>query len=315
MLQPARENEGVWRLSVWCFGVDAGVQFSRCENPIFPLIPSMAQDGGESRDWAEMPSDALSGVFGKLNASDILTGAGLVCRVWRQLATNDPTLWRRVDMSCQADLVENMKAKYAMARIAVNRAAGTMEAFSAEYFVTDDLLLYISTRASSLKSLHLIYCPYISIKGIAEAMKGFTQLEELTLYLSSFHGYVSEAIGRAGQQLICFRLNNAFGYYNCPVDDTEAFWIANNMPELRELQLIGNRLSNDGLIAILDHCLRLESLDVSRCYNVQMDDVLKSKCARIRDLMLPRDQDVFIDSDPSDEGYSYDTDAMYDSEY
>ncbi|KAL5208687.1 hypothetical protein ABZP36_033122 [Zizania latifolia] len=36
----------------------------------------MAEDGGESRDWAEMPSDALAAVFGKLDVIDLLTGAG-----------------------------------------------------------------------------------------------------------------------------------------------------------------------------------------------------------------------------------------------
>lgn len=105
----------------------------------------MAEAEAEARDWAEMPSDALAAVFGKLDVAEILTGAGLVCRAWRRLAATDPTLWRRVDMCHHGDLLETEEAE-AMARAAVDRAAGTMDAFWADTFVTDDLLRYISQR-------------------------------------------------------------------------------------------------------------------------------------------------------------------------
>jgi predicted negative regulator of RcsB-dependent stress response len=105
----------------------------------------MADAEAEARDWAEMPSDALAAVFVKLDVAEILTGAGLVCRAWRRLAATDPTLWRHVDMCLQGDLLETEEAE-AMARAAVDRAAGTMEAFWADNFVTDDLLRYLSQR-------------------------------------------------------------------------------------------------------------------------------------------------------------------------
>ncbi|OEL33072.1 hypothetical protein BAE44_0005909 [Dichanthelium oligosanthes] len=205
----------------------------------------MAEAEAEARDWAEMPSDALAAVFRKLDVAEILTGAALVCRAWRRLAATDPTLWRHVDMSHQGDLLETEEAE-AMARAAVDRAAGTMEAFWADSFVTDDLLRYISQRA----------CP----------------------------------------QLKCFRLNerwsilqSEYAPYEGMDDDTEALGIASTMPGLQNLQLIGNSMTNDGLMAILDHCPHLESLDIRQCYNIQMDDAMKLKCARIRDLKLPHD--------------------------
>ncbi|KAG8058810.1 hypothetical protein GUJ93_ZPchr0002g24936 [Zizania palustris] len=249
----------------------------------------MAEDGCESRDWAEMPSDALAVVFGKLRVIDLLTGAELVCRAWRQLAATDPTIWRRVDMNYLRYRLDNKDEAKAMARTAVDRAAGTMEAFSADYFVTDGLLLYISKRASSLKSLHLHLCLNVSNEGMAEAMKGFPQLEELDITICSLHGDLCQSIGKACPQLKCFRLNMIFRDSYGWDDNTEALGIANNMPELRELQLIGSDLINDGLISILDHCLHLETVDIRRCYNIQMDDALESKCARIRNLKLPHD--------------------------
>lgn len=110
-----------------------------------PLPLAEAEGEVETRDWSEMPSDALAAVFGKLDVAELLTGAGLVCRAWRRLAATDPTLWRRVDMSHQGDLLETEEAE-AMARAAVDRAAGTMEAFWADTFVTDNLLRYMSQR-------------------------------------------------------------------------------------------------------------------------------------------------------------------------
>ncbi|KAF0935472.1 hypothetical protein E2562_033614 [Oryza meyeriana var. granulata] len=254
----------------------------------------MAEAEGESRDWAEMPSDALAAVFGKLDVTDLLNGAGLVCRAWRRLAASDPTLWRRVDMSHHGDIMEDDEAE-AMARAAVDRAAGTMEAFWADSFVTDGLLLYISERASSLKSLQLSMCLNVSNEGMAEAMKGFPHLEELDITFCSLYGDVCASVGKACPELKCFRLNERYTFqmeYVAPDimdDDTEALGIASNMPELQELQLIGNKVTNDGLMSILDHCQHLESLDIRQCYSIQMDDALKSKCARIRNLKLPHD--------------------------
>ncbi|KAG8058811.1 hypothetical protein GUJ93_ZPchr0002g24411 [Zizania palustris] len=247
----------------------------------------MAECGCESRDWAELPSDALVEVLGKLDVIDLLTGAGQVCRPWRQLTVTEPTLWRRVDM---CDLNGDRGTRQAMLRTAVDRAAGTMEAFSADLFVTVDLLLYVSSRASSLKSLKLVLCLGISKEGLTEALKGLPHLEELDITFCSFlYGDVCQSIGKASPQLKCFRLNRIGPVQMFYGVDTEALGIANSMHDLRELQLIGNRLTNDGLISIIDHCLHLESVDVRRCYNVQMDDALKSKCARIRNLKLPHD--------------------------
>ncbi|KAJ1261257.1 hypothetical protein BS78_09G015200 [Paspalum vaginatum] len=261
---------------------------------MLPLSPP-AEAEDEARDWAEMPSDALAAVFGKLDVADILTGAGLVCRAWRRLAATDPTLWRRVDMSHQGDLLETEEVE-AMARAAVERAAGTMEAFCADTFVTDDLLRYISQRAPSLKSLQLCLCHDVSNEGFAVAINCFPQLEELDITFCSLYGSVCETAGRACPQLKCFKLNerwsilhSEFAPYEGMDDDTEALGIASTMPGLQDLQLIGNNLTNDGLTAILDCCPHLESLDIRQCYNIEMDDALKLKCARIRDLKLPHD--------------------------
>lgn len=148
-----------------------------------------------------------------------------------------------------------------------------------------------------LKSLQLTLCDKVSNEGLAEAIKGFPQLEEVDITFCSVYGNVCESVGKACPQLKCFRLNERWNvvergfavYEDGMDDDTEALGIANNMPGLQDLQLIGNNLTNDGLMAILVHCPHLESLDIRQCFNLQMDDAMKSRCARIRNLKLPHD--------------------------
>jgi hypothetical protein len=165
----------------------------------------------------------------------------------------------------------------------------------------------------------------VSNEGFSEAIKGFPELEELDITFCSLYGSVCEAIGKACPQLRCFRLNerwtlhNEYAAYEGMDDsDTEALSIASTMPGLQDLQLIGNNLTYDGLVAILDCCPHLESLDIRQCYNIQFDDALKSKCARIRNLKLPYDPisdfkfRAYIVSSAANSGSDFEVDMMDD---
>ncbi|KAG2582190.1 hypothetical protein PVAP13_6KG091800 [Panicum virgatum] len=61
------------------------------------------------------------------------------------------------------------------------------------------------------------------------------------------------------------------------------------MTGLRSLQIFGNILTNAGLTVILGNCHHLESLDIRYCFNVEMDNTLRAKCAGIKTLRLPDD--------------------------
>ncbi|KAL6651999.1 hypothetical protein ACP70R_010924 [Stipagrostis hirtigluma subsp. patula] len=108
------------------------------------------------RDWAALPRDVQWEVFRRLPHADILCGAGLVCASWRRLATDEPMLWRRIDIASKSnDDGESSPdpSLLAMARAAVDRSAGRCESFRGP--ADCHLLAYLAASAPSLRSLHV----------------------------------------------------------------------------------------------------------------------------------------------------------------
>ncbi|CAE6137783.1 unnamed protein product [Arabidopsis arenosa] len=118
----------------------------------------------------------------------------------------------------------------------------------------------VHNTSSNLKSFALPVC-YPSITTIEELVNAIAKFPFLeTLEFFDFLFILDlKAIGHACPQLKTLKINFS-GYTPC--DDDDAIAIAESMPELRHLQLIGNgRLTDTGLNAIRDGCPHLEHLD------------------------------------------------------
>ncbi|RYQ92943.1 hypothetical protein Ahy_B09g099185 [Arachis hypogaea] len=138
-----------------------------------------------------------------------------------------------------------------------------------------------------LRHLRLVKCYRISDKGLCEMAQKLPLLEELDI--TPCYSIALEAIGRGCPLLKSFKFNNG---YVCDGNE-EAFAIAQNMSNLRHLQLVGNPLDNSGLSVILDGCSHLESLDLRECYNVELEGILRIRChEQLKDL---RDPDAPLD--------------------
>jgi hypothetical protein len=67
-----------------------------------------------------------------------------------------------------------------------------------------------------------------------------------------------------------------------------SFAIAKTMPGLHHLKISGDMPTDDGLLAILDGCPRLESLDLRGCCCFSFGESLEEKCReQIKDFRLP----------------------------
>ncbi|TVU32304.1 hypothetical protein EJB05_24029, partial [Eragrostis curvula] len=242
-------------------------------------------------DWADLPEDALMTVFERLGTAELLLGASVVCRSWFRLATGEPQLWRRVDLTGCFDPTIDMEA---MARAAVDRAAGRLEHFAADRFATDALLEYIAERLRVL-----LFSPFpIPRLGFQDSLVDvplFWILYGLDPQ-DSIGAYV--ILGYAGKIrtdcLKSLRLLNCmdFSYKGLVV-------VGLRNPHIEELELTGClplhkilKIPTGAVGCIFAHlkCLRLND----RWFDIELDDVLDNYLARgiadsmpeLRDLQL-----------------------------
>ncbi|XP_006659908.1 putative F-box/LRR-repeat protein 23 [Oryza brachyantha] len=244
----------------------------------------------ETRDWSQLPLDALSLVFAKLGAVEILMGVGLVCHSWLE-AAKVPDAWRCVQIARHEIVMGWPRTKKhllrAMAKVAVDRSDGRLEVFEGARFVDDELLKYIGARSQSLKSITLFCCPSVSSAGLTELMRNCPLLEDLNLIYgcsSCVGANLFEAIREACPRLACIVIRTEEDLdWNLLVE------IA-TLQQLRRLTLGGFDFSCEQLTAIVDGCPRLEFLDVRYCCCRQMlagNGALRANCARIKTLRLP----------------------------
>ncbi|BAT04201.1 Os08g0194100 [Oryza sativa Japonica Group] len=183
--------------------------------------------------------------------------------------------------------IEDSGVMRAMAKVAVDRSDGRLEVFEGYGFVNDELLQYIGDRSPSLKGLSLISLfSYLDIskKVFTEFISKCPCLEDLVVEEGGFIGgetgfTLSVELKRL--KLTVHTYPDSRGFF---VD--EPFGIA-TMKQLRHLILGSICIGNEELMAIIDACPHLELLDVSKCYKLDVDDALRTKCAGIKTVKLP----------------------------
>jgi hypothetical protein len=134
--------------------------------------------------------------------------------------------------------------------------------------------------------MRLVECQYISNEGFCEAVRKLLQLEELEISLCSISKESLEVLGRSCPLLKSLIFSRE---WDTPVaDDGDALIISETMSRLCRLRIEGNRLTDVGLLAILNGCPLLESLDIGGCYHLELSQGLEERCLeKIKDLRLP----------------------------
>lgn len=166
----------------------------------------------------------------------------------------------------------------------------------------------------------------------------FPMLEELKVQSTPLSLAAVEAIGNFCPQLKIFKCNS-LGYAPYQAQDDElANIIARGMPHLCHLQLLRTKITNVGLKTILNGCLRLQTLDMRGCNNIEpkvenLAAVCSARLNKVRFPPEPIEPDEFEDveeppwySDIDDESFSdfeffghledpFDLDEMFDYDY
>ncbi|XP_019087391.1 PREDICTED: putative F-box/LRR-repeat protein 23 [Camelina sativa] len=256
---------------------------------------------------------------------DILENVQKLCKPWRRVC-KDPSVWRKIDMRNLGDFATKYDLEI-MCRHAVDLSQGGLVDIDIWDFDTDDLLYYIAEwveveniyillillnyllylsllgyilifhtylhcRSINLKSLRFT-CDKITDEGVMKAVVKLPLLEELdVISYCSFSGNSFRVVDQACPNLKTLKLNHnpELGFFVCYEHNSIATEIAECMPKLHHLQLIGNGLNNTGLNAILDGCPHLDYLDLRECSNINLVGDLEKKCSeRISVLRRPDD--------------------------
>ncbi|XP_010418996.1 PREDICTED: putative F-box protein At4g05475 [Camelina sativa] len=267
--------------------------------------PLMMKDEDKPRNWTDLPSELTSSILLRLGAIEILENAQKVCTSWRRICKHS-SMWRKIDMRDLGNRGQHNLIFDVLCRQAVDLSQGGLLEIYIENFATDSLLTYIAYRSSNLRSLGLgfrMYHHYTSIsnKGLVNAIEKHPLLETLEVSHPTLKLNL-KAIGHACPQLKTLKLNSSgsdilgiyelnYGTFGIDCDDEyDALAIAESMPELRHLQLLGDRLTASGLNAILDGCPHLEHLDLRMCFNINMVGNLEKQCLeRVKEFRRPND--------------------------
>ncbi|KAM5587553.1 F-box protein SKIP19-like [Rosa sericea] len=242
--------------------------------------------GAPIRNWTELPEDVTAAILSRLGAIDILETAQKVCKTWYKVC-KDPLMWRIVDF--RDDDLPKVHDLGKMCRYAVDRSDGKLVSINLDSFATDELLKYITDSSSGIRCLRLVRCD-ITSEGLSAVSSRLTLLEELEISHCSVSHETLEVVGASCPLLKSLKLNSrwySFAHEEC---NKHALAIAGTMHNLHHLQIFANKLTNDGLQAILDGCPPLESLDLRQCYNLNLEEDLEKRLVeRIKLLRLPDD--------------------------
>ncbi|KNA21390.1 hypothetical protein SOVF_043660 [Spinacia oleracea] len=238
--------------------------------------------------WLELPEDIWSLILSKLNTTYIIENVQNVCMLFRKLC-KQPSLFKVVDMTLPDAYMHLDFDANVLTRFIVDRSCGSIVDIFLEHLCDDDTLMYIVERSKNLKHLRLWHYIRISDEGLVEAVKRLPALEEVELIMCKFCDDTIEAIGHICPSLKTFSLNDVGSKTFDFTCNEEALAIGKSMPNLRNLQLIGNHMTNEGLEAILDGCTLLESLDLRACFYIDLSGDLGKRCEGIMHLRLSYD--------------------------
>ncbi|PIA42637.1 hypothetical protein AQUCO_02000229v1 [Aquilegia coerulea] len=259
----------------------------------------------EMRNWLDLPQDVMDLIFMKLGAIDLIFRAQRVCSPWRKLA-KQPQFFRCIDLrnpwrglSDPGDAAYDPGSYFEfeeLAKEALSRCNGDLEEFSIEFFCTNELVYHIIHQSPfSLRCFRLVDCYQVSDYVLIKLLENNPFLEEIVLSCCCFTEETIETLALSCPLLKSFRLEyEGEKHLESDIDEDEfnreAYAVANNMPELLSLSLVGNKITNDGLEAILDGCPHLEYLDLRQCFCLDLKGNLLKRCVDdIKVLKLPND--------------------------
>ncbi|KAG9156400.1 hypothetical protein Leryth_023032 [Lithospermum erythrorhizon] len=194
--------------------------------------------------WVELPEDITAKILHKIGPIGLLRSAQEVCTTWRRIC-RDPAMWRVIDMWKLGDAYDFYEFPFdgydVLCRLAVDLSQGQVTECNNIKIFVHIIRVHFAERCGRLRCLRLAFCDDVSGETLSKAVKRFPLLEELHLQCTPFEKDDIEAIGRSSPMLKTFALNGRGCIGGVLKSSEEALAVGKSMPELRHLQLFGNR--------------------------------------------------------------------------
>lgn len=245
------------------------------------------------RSWADLTYEALVEIMKRVGFEELYVAVPLVCKAWKAAAL-DPACWERVHIEpCFRARCESAawwqppfeaKVDY-MLKLAVDRSMGSLLELSTRH-CSNSALAYLGSRCSSVRLISVASSPGITDPSICQIAKACRHLEHLDV--SECQYVTSESLEQIGlncKSLTVLKRNRFIGDYDparksrLPLEyprtsstpanaDAEVLVFSKLMPNLKHLELRHSKLSDQGLVALVDGCSNLEYLDLTGCSNL-----------------------------------------------
>ncbi|OIW12509.1 hypothetical protein TanjilG_04673 [Lupinus angustifolius] len=261
------------------------------------------------RRWEDLDTDILVKIFQLLDIFDLTSGIAHVCSAWR-LACCDPLLWKTLDLSMlRSNFIkiplepfvyvdgrsDRTLTRLLKISLSLGRQSIVTLIFHFNLYVSDEQLTYTAERCPKLKRLVMPAWNRIKLTGMCKAIRGWNELESLTMPCIANPPYILEEISMHCKNFSELKIMG-------PCDIYFASSLAAFLPKLKVLSLRCSTLYKDVLILILDSLQHLEVLNISHCilmevapppnYNriiKEIDQSIRQKASRLRQFLTCMD--------------------------
>ncbi|KAI0504210.1 hypothetical protein KFK09_015160 [Dendrobium nobile] len=260
-------------------------------------------DDDNCRDWEGLNHDILALIFKNIPSDEMVRTISFVCKSWQE-AVAGPCCWTEINIEewCRhvnnPDVIDTVvrklvrRSRYKLRRLSAYRIQNWGFSLTASFGinlnvleipmsgVNDLAIKKYSGSLTSLTTLDISYCIYITYKGIEILGNNCPSLISLKRDLIPAEFESTQNNEGAAK-----------------VNEREALAIANTMFGLEQLELAFGRFSDYGLDAILSNCKALSFLDLSGCQYVKLKGDVGSKFYALKSYKEPFSD--FYESFPS----------------
>ncbi|KAJ1391066.1 Leucine-rich repeat domain superfamily [Sesbania bispinosa] len=249
------------------------------------------------RRWEDLDIDILVKIFQLLDIFELTSGIAHVCSAWR-MACCDPLLWKTLDLSMlRSNFIkiplepfvyvdgrsDRTLTRLLKISLSLSRQSIVTLIFHFNLYVSDEQLTYTAERCPQLRRLVLPAWNRIKRTGMCKAIRGWKDLESLTMPSIANPPYLLEEISTHCKNFSELKIMG-------PCD----IFFASSLAALQHLEVLN-----------ISHCVLVEALPPPQHKRIikEIDQSIRQKASRLREFITcMEDSCIMCQRTRTDEG-------------